>query len=87
MILFQAKHILEGLDELSVDNLMCNPPRITNYAMAFAVKAVTKRHKIDFNEVNMPDMGMLYLAEQLNDMIMAAKCLRENLGQPKESEN
>jgi hypothetical protein len=77
MELFNAKHILEGLDELSVDNLQSEPPRITSQSLAFAIEKIKAAHKdISITENS---MGTLYLAEQLNDMLIAAKVIRTAL--------
>lgn len=64
---------LDGLDELSIENLFCK--RITKDCIHEAVRRVRKNYNIDINDIgrgsgaNYCDM---LVAEELNDMLYAA---------------
>jgi hypothetical protein len=77
--LLLARLAFDGLDDLSVDNLMCDPPRITNRALHLAMLRVVRQFGDTANiqpltkNNTFPGQHVWAVADELNDMLVAAK--------------
>ncbi len=71
------RHVLEGLDELSIDNLKFG--RITKEAMAFAVDKALCQLNFDLLHLGSDDCtpSNRILADELNDLLEAARQLEK----------
>lgn len=69
------KHYLRDLREIDIDNLKCG--RITNFAMLVAFNRLLPLESFEAEKLNavrsMPIYAHMYLADELNDMLEAAK--------------
>jgi hypothetical protein len=70
---------LEGLDELSIENLKATPPRITRAAMHLACQQATRQLAFDTDHIGIPGRistrSEMLIADALNDMIFAAQAI------------
>lgn len=74
---YRAKELLKGLDELSIENLQCDPPRFTREAVRRIARNIESKWGIGLKDLGHHVLSEIRLADELSDLLEAARICKE----------